>query len=136
MRTAQLLAVLIGGALFGFGLAWSTMIQPEVVLDFLQFEDSGLLLVLGGAVLVPLCAYLLIPKLMNKPLLGKEFHKHPNTFSKNTIVGSALFGVGWGLAGVCPGPVFAGIGAGNWMLLISGAAMFLGAYAHGRYVSR
>lgn len=136
MRAAQLLAVLAGGALFGFGLAWSTMIKPEVVLDFLQFEDFGLLLVLGGAVLVTLCAYLLIPKLMSKPLLGKKFHKHPNTFSRNTIIGSALFGVGWGLAGVCPGPVFAGIGAGNWMLLLSGAAMLLGAYAHGRYASR
>ena len=52
LNPARLLAVLASGALFGFGLAWSTMIQPEVVLSFLRFQDWGLMLVMGGAVVV------------------------------------------------------------------------------------
>ena len=84
---------------------------------------------------VTLVSYLVIPKLLKKPLAGEKFMMHPSAFSRNTLVGAALFGIGWGLAGVCPGPVFAGIGAGNLMLLLSGGAMLLGAYVQGRYFS-
>ena len=56
MTPASLLAVLAGGALFGFGLALSTMISPEVVLSFLRLQDFGLMLVLGAAVVVTLLA--------------------------------------------------------------------------------
>ena len=50
-----------------------------------------------------------------------------------TLGGAAIFGIGWGLCGVCPGPAIAGIGAGNWPLLWALAAMFVGAWAHGKY---
>jgi uncharacterized membrane protein YedE/YeeE len=56
--------------------------------------------------------------------------------TKRTIGGAALFGVGWGLCGVCPGPAIAGIGVGNWPLLISIASMLAGAYVQGRIGSR
>ena len=52
MTPGKFIAVLVCGALFGFGLALSTMVQPEVVLSFLRFQDFGLMLVMGGAVLV------------------------------------------------------------------------------------
>lgn len=133
MRAATLLAVLLSGALFGFGLALATMIRPEVVLDFLQFRDLGLLLVLGGAVLVTLLAYQLLPKLLRKPLLGPAFDKHHAEFSGRTLLGSALFGIGWGLCGVCPGPAIAGLGAGNWPLLLALIGIFAGAYVQGRF---
>jgi uncharacterized membrane protein YedE/YeeE len=129
------ISVLTGGALFGFGLSLSTMIKPEVVLSFLQFKDLGLLLVLGGAVIVTLLAYSIAPKLMKKPVCGKAFGRHHDTFNKKVVSGAALFGIGWGLAGVCPGPAIAGVGAGNFMLLFSVLGLLLGAYAQGRFFS-
>lgn len=136
MKPLSLLAVLAGGMLFGFGLAWSTMIRPEVVLSFLRFQDFGLLLVLGGAVVVTAIAYQLAPRLMRKPLLEPAFGKHPSVLDAGTLGGAAIFGVGWGLSGVCPGPAIAGLGAGNWPLLIALAGMFAGAWAHGWLMSR
>ena len=136
MKPISLLAVLAGGILFGFGLTWSTMIQPEVVLSFLRFQDFGLLLVLGGAVVVTAIAYQLAPRLMRKPLFEASFGKHPSSLDASTLGGAAIFGIGWGLSGVCPGPAIAGLGAGNWPLLIALAGMVAGAWVHGWLQSR
>ena len=125
--------VIVSGALFGFGLALSTMIKPEVVLNFLRFTDFGLLLVLGGALAVALVIYQLAPRLLKKPLLNGSFARRPTATLKNTLIGSALFGIGWGICGVCPGPAIAGLGAGNWPLMITVIAMLLGAYAQGYF---
>lgn len=131
MSVPRFVAVLGAGVLFGFGLAVSTMVQPEVVLSFLRFQDFGLMLVMGGAVLVTLLAYKLAPRLLPRPLLGSTFHRHPSQWNRDTAVGAALFGVGWGLCGVCPGPAIAGLGTGNWSLLWALAGIFLGALAQG-----
>jgi uncharacterized membrane protein YedE/YeeE len=131
MTIPRMLATLLAGALFGFGLAVSTMIRPEVVLSFLRFSDYGLLLVMGGALLVVALAYRLTPRLLARPLLGDMFHSHPSVWNRDTAVGSALFGVGWGLCGVCPGPAIAGLGTGNWNLLWALAGIALGALVQG-----
>ncbi len=136
MSKATFIVALVTGIVFGFGLSYSTMIKPEVVLDFLRFKDLGLLLVLGGAVVVTACAYYLLPKLLQKPVFATAFGKHPSEMSKATIGGAALFGIGWGLSGVCPGPAIAGLGVGNWPLLIAIVGMFAGAYVQGRLASR
>jgi hypothetical protein len=133
MNPVSLVFVLLSGALFGFGLALATMIRPEVVLSFLRFDDFGLLFVLGGAMGVTMLAYQALPRLMARPLFGRTFAKHPAVLGVRTIVGAAIFGVGWGLCGVCPGPAIAGLGAGNWPLLVALAGMFAGSYAHGRW---
>ena len=124
---------LASGALFGFGLALSTMVSPEVVLDFLLGRDMGLLLVLGGAVVVTFVAYRLAPRLMGRPFAGPSVLAHPSEMSARTLGGAALFGVGWGLSGVCPGPAMAGLGAGNWPLALALVAMVAGAYVQGRF---
>lgn len=136
MNKATFFVALVTGIVFGFGLSYSTMIKPEVVLDFLRFKDMGLLFVLGGAVAVTACAYQLLPRLMSKPLLANAFDRHPSAMTKETIGGAALFGIGWGVCGVCPGPAIAGLGVGNWPLLIAIAGMFAGSYVQGRLASR
>lgn len=136
LSVAALLAVLVCGALFGAGLTWATMISPEVVLSFLRWQDFGLLLVLGGAVMVTLIAYQLLPRMASKPLLATTFGKHPSVMDRDTLVGAAIFGVGWGLCGVCPGPAIAGLGAGNAPMLIALIGIFAGAYLHGWTRSR
>jgi hypothetical protein len=131
MTPLKALAVLASGALFGFGLSLSTMIQPEVVLGFLRFQDFGLMLVMGGAVVVTLLTYRFGPRLLRRPLLGGYFHQHVSHWNRDTRAGAALFGVGWGLCGVCPGPAIAGLGTGNTDLLWALGGIALGALAQG-----
>ncbi len=130
-ETKQALATVSAGALFGFGLALSGMIRPEVVLSFLQFRDWGLMLVMGGALLVTLIAYQFMPRWRRAPLLGGSFEAHTARLHRDTFVGSALFGVGWGLSGVCPGPAIAGLGAGNLQMLWVLAGLAAGAWLQG-----
>lgn len=131
MTAGTALVVLASGALFGFGLSFSTMVQPEVVLGFLRFEDWGLMLVMGSAVVVTLIAYKLAPRVLGRPLLGGYFHQHVSQWNRDTLLGAALFGVGWGLCGVCPGPAIAGLGTGNTDLLWALGGIALGALAQG-----
>ena len=130
-RLLRALATLAAGALFGFGLAYSTMVRPEVVLSFLYFEDFGLMLVLGAALLVALLSYKGLPRLLRRPLLDDHFHPHPSAWNRDTAIGAALFGVGWGLCGVCPGPAIAGLGTGNLDLLWALGGIAVGALVQG-----
>ncbi len=124
---------LASGTLFGFGLSLATMTHPEVILSFLRHEDFGLLLVLGGATGVALAAYQFGRRVLRKPLAAPAFAEHPAPMNARTLVGAAVFGVGWGLCGVCPGPAIAGTGGGNLPLVIALAGMFAGAYVQGRW---
>lgn len=132
VRASQALAVLGCGALFGFGLALSTMVRPEVVLGFLQWRDLGLMLVMAGALAVTLLAYRLVPRAWKQPLLGGSFGHHVAVMDRDTVLGAALFGIGWGLSGVCPGPAIAGLGTGNLELLWAVAGIAAGAWVQGR----
>lgn len=136
LTPARFIATLLAGALFGFGLALSTMVSPEVVLSFLHFQDFGLLLVMGGAVGVTVLAYQLAPRLMKRPLWGDHFAVRPAVLDRDTVLGAALFGVGWGLCGVCPGPAIAGLGVGNSAMLIALAGIAAGAWLQGWLAQR
>jgi uncharacterized membrane protein YedE/YeeE len=126
--------VLAGGLLFGFGLAYSHMARPEVVLQFLQFEDFGLVFVLFGGAAVTALAFLLASRVLDAaPLTDARYGRRRKSFDSNVVVGGALFGVGWGLSGVCPGAAYASLGVGNVAILWAIGGMLLGAYAQGRY---
>jgi uncharacterized protein len=136
MKPISLLAVLLSGVLFGFGLALATMVRPEVVLSFLRFQDFGLLWVLGGAAMVTAVTYQLAPRVMRKPLFEPSFGAHAAAMNAQTLGGAALFGIGWGISGVCPGPAIAGLGTGNWPLLFALLGLVAGAYVQGWWASR
>lgn len=138
MRNSLLanIATLISGTVFGFGLAWATMIRPESVTNFLTFRDFGLLLVLGSATTLNLVVMQLLPRFFKRSALGGAFEKRPFVLDRSSLVGGALFGVGWGICGVCPGPAITGIGAGNYDLLIALAGIFVGALLHGLWANR
>ena len=129
------IATVIAGALFGFGLALSGMIRPEVVLAFLQWQDFGLMLVMAGGLALTLIAYQLAPRWRRTPLLSAAYEAHTARMQRNTFFGSALFGVGWGLSGVCPGPAIAGLGAGNLDMLWSLAGLAAGAWLQGVFAA-
>jgi uncharacterized protein len=136
VRTAPLLAALAAGVLFGFGLALSGMVQPEVVLSFLLWRDMGLTLVMGGAVLVALVGFKVVPRLRERALLNQPFDQRAVAWNRDTALGAALFGAGWGLSGVCPGPAIAGLGTGNLNLLWALAGIALGALLQGWLADR
>ena len=129
--------VLVGGLIFGFGLAYSHMARPEVVLDFLQFEDFGLPFVMFGAAIVTGIAFFLVPRIRDRaPMTGDVYERRLKPFDRNVLIGGAIFGVGWGLSGICPGAAYASIGIGNVTILWALVGMFAGAYLQGVWRSR
>ncbi len=133
---AQALAVLAAGALFGAGLTLAGMVRPEVVLSFLRAQDFGLMLVMGGAMGLALLAYRVAPRALAAPLLGGRFGQHVATLDRDTVLGAALFGVGWGLCGVCPGPAIAALGTGNLRIVWALVGIAAGAGLHGWWMAR
>jgi uncharacterized membrane protein YedE/YeeE len=129
--------VLLGGLLFGFGLAVSHMARPEVVLDFLQLVDLGLLFVMFGAAIVSGLAFLVIPQIRDRaPLTGDTYGRRLKSFDRNVLIGGMIFGIGWGISGLCPGSGYASLGIGNWPILWGIGGMFLGAYLQGVWRER
>ena len=102
---ASLLAALLSGALLGGGLVLSDMINPARVLAFLDVAgawDATLLFVMGGAVAAASTGYV-AARGMPRPLLASRFHIPENrALDARLMLGSALFGIGWGLVGLCP----------------------------------
>ncbi len=110
MRSA--LAALISGTLFGAGLALGGMTDPARVRGFLDIFgnwDPTLAFVMGGAVIVMAIAWRLVPRMV-EPLLADQFHLPTKSdLTPRLIGGAALFGIGWGVAGLCPGPGIAAL---------------------------
>ncbi len=132
----MLLAALASGGLFGAGLAVSTMTDRSVVLGFLDVFgqwNPTLAFVMGGAVAVTAIAFRLVLK-RKAPALGGEFHvPKSDAIDGRLLVGAAIFGVGWGLAGFCPGPALVGAAAGLVDAWIFVPAMIAGSYLAGRF---
>ncbi|MEK9673400.1 MAG: DUF6691 family protein [Rhodospirillaceae bacterium] len=122
----KIVTALAAGLLFGLGLAVSRMIDPAKVLGFLDVAgdwDPSLALVMGGALAVTIPAYRLARGAAG-PWLEGAFHlPTAKGIDARLIAGAVIFGIGWGLVGLCPGPAIAGIGLGNWESLVFAAAM-------------
>ena len=124
--------ILAGGLVFGFGLAYSHMARPEVVLRFLQLEDFGLLFVMGGAAVVTATVFALATRVDGRaPLTGRVYRRRMRSLDRNVLAGGLIFGVGWGVTGICPGAAYASLGVGNLPILWAFVGMFVGAYLQG-----
>lgn len=119
---------LLAGLLFGLGLILSGMTNPAKVIGFLDLAadwDPSLAFVMGGALLIGLLAFPFITK-RSKSVLGDAIRLPTATkIDRRLIVGGLIFGVGWGLAGYCPGPAVASLTQGDKPLLFF-AAMLAG----------
>lgn len=111
---AGILAALLSGVLFGLGLAISGMTDPAVVLGFLDLFGNfnpALMFVLGGAVGTTMLAFRLVLR-RPAPLLEDKFQLPTRKdIDARLVIGAGLFGIGWGLAGYCPGPALVSAGA-------------------------
>jgi uncharacterized membrane protein YedE/YeeE len=116
------------GVLFAVGLAISGMTQPQKVIGFLSLSnwDPSLLFVMLGAISVHLLSYPLVRR-RQSPLLDTKWHVPTRKeITPRLIIGSALFGIGWGLAGFCPGPAVTSLASGDGRSVLFVATMILG----------
>ena len=129
----HLMSALVAGTLFGAGLTVSGMTDPQRVRGFLDLFgqwDPTLVFVMGGAVLVMAVAWRL-RKRMGHPLLAERFVLPGRSdLDAQLILGSSLFGIGWGLAGLCPGPAIASLALAPASVLPFIVAMLAGMATH------
>lgn len=137
---ARVALALAAGALFGFGLSLSGMVDPARVSGFLDVAsghwDPSLMFVLGGAVMVAVPGVLLSRRLA-KPVLAEDFNLPAKSrIDRPLITGSAIFGVGWGLAGFCPGPALSALALGLMPVVLFVGAMIAGMLVHDRLYAK
>lgn len=138
-KTAAQLATFLIGVLFALGLGLSGMTQPQKVLAFLNLRghwDPSLLFVLGGAVTTYFFSFILIRK-RDAPVLMEKFSlPTKRAIDRNLVFGALLFGIGWGIAGFCPGPALAMLGTGNYAVLVFVLSMTVGMFVFESLSSR
>jgi len=124
-----IITALLSGLIFGLGLIVSGMADPGKVLGFLDLAgnwDPSLALVMGGAVAVGLLAFALA-KRRNATLLGEALRLPTSrAIDRRLVLGSTLFGIGWGIAGFCPGPALTSLGTGNPKAILFVVGMLAG----------
>lgn len=129
-RLVSSLIALFSGVLFGMGMMVSGMVDPVNVLGFLDLAgewDPSLAFVMGGALLVFAPAYLLIIRKRPQPVCEQMFHQSKKKdIDSRLIAGSVLFGLGWGIAGICPGPALTSLSGGSFEMLVFVVSMILG----------
>ena len=127
-------AAFAAGLLFGIGLIVSGMSDPGKVIGFLDVAgswDPSLALVMAGAILVGFFAFMFARR-RTQAFLGGAMHLPQNQDIDNRLVGGSLvFGIGWGLAGFCPGPALVSFASGQEKAAVFVAAMLLGMLAYG-----
>lgn len=128
--TGNLAIALLTGVLFAAGLALGGMTQPSKVVGFLDFFgdwDPSLMFVMGGAVLTYAPIYHLVTRRRRAPVFAERFGIPTRTeLDVRLLGGAALFGMGWGLGGFCPGPAIASLGSGTGSAVIFVVAMVSG----------
>jgi uncharacterized membrane protein YedE/YeeE len=128
------------GVLFGAGLALSGMTDPQKVLGFLDVFgqwDLSLMFVMGSALVVTVPGFQWVIKKRERPFSDTQFFLPTSrAVDKKLVVGAILFGAGWGLYGVCPGPAMVGLIYGQWQVCIFVVAMLAGMWLCDRFSGR
>nr|WP_298101140.1 YeeE/YedE family protein [uncultured Shinella sp.] len=132
-------SALLSGIVFGFGLSLSGMLNPVRVQGFLDVFgnwDPSLAFVLGGAVAVAFIGVQVMKK-MRRPTFDDSFHLPTDRkIDAPLVIGSALFGLGWGIGGFCPGPAVASLSVGLPQTLLFVVAMLVGMTLYDRVWSK
>jgi hypothetical protein len=125
----KLVFALFTGLVFGTGIALSGMMDPAKVLNFFDVAggwDPSLAFVMGGALIVTFIGYRLAWR-RAAPVFGGRFQIPTSTvIDRRLVAGSALFGIGWGIAGFCPGAAIPALGTGRWEVVLFLLAVIVG----------
>ncbi len=122
---------LILGALFGFILYKTEVISWFRIQEMFLFESFHMYGVIISAIVTAAIIVFIIKKMNIKAINGNKVALTPKSFTKGNIIGGMLFGMGWTLTGACPGPLYALIGSGYWVVILALLSAILGTFVYG-----
>lgn len=123
----------LAGLLFGIILVKSEVISWFRIQEMFRLQSFHMFGVIGSAVVVGMISVLLIKKLKVKSLEGELIKIEPKKFNKGQIYGGLIFGLGWAITGACPGPLFAQIGTGATVVVVTLLSAIAGTWVYGRF---
>jgi uncharacterized membrane protein YedE/YeeE len=128
-------ALLLG---LGFGVV---LVKGEVISWFriqamFRFQEAHMYLIIGSAVVVGAVSLFIVKRLEMKTVGGEEITIREKPFNKGVVAGGIIFGMGWAITGACPGPIYAQIGSGAYMALVTFVSALLGAYLYAFFLPK
>lgn len=130
-RGVALLKYLIAGTLFGIVFVKAEIISWFRIQEMFRLQSFHMYGVIGSAVIVGMLSVWLIKRFVLKTLAGEPIIIQPKIFNKGQIYGGLLFGLGWALTGACPGPLFAQIGSGYAVVVVTLLSAIAGTWMYG-----
>ena len=122
--------VLLVGTFFGVVLVKSEVVRWQRVHDMFLFKEPYMYLIISTGIVVAAISMQVIKRLSVKDVTGLPIKYTPKPFHKGVVIGGTLFGAGWAITGACPGPIYAQLGAGVWMALVTLLGAIAGMYAY------
>ncbi len=119
------------GILFGIVFVKAEIVSWFRIQEMFRFESFHMYGVIGTAVFVGLISVLIIKRTKAKTVYGEEIHIPTKEFNKGQIYGALIFGLGWAITGACPGPLFAQMGAGFSVIIVTFASAIAGTWVYG-----
>jgi uncharacterized protein len=124
------LSSLFLGITFGFILTKSEVISWFRIQKMFHFEEPYMYLIIGTAVLTGMISVIILKKFKLKSLTKEELDFSGKKFTKGTIIGGIIFGIGWAITGACPGPIFAQVGTGEYAAIVTFIGAFSGSFIY------
>ncbi len=124
---------LVAGIWFGIILVKSEVVSWFRIQEMFRLQSFHMYGVIGSAVVIGIISIFLIKKLKVKSFEGEEIKLEPKKFSKGQIYGGLIFGLGWAVTGACPGPLFAQIGTGATVVLVTLLSAIAGTWVYGKF---
>ena len=122
--------VLILGIFFGIVLVKGQVISWFRIHEMFRFESPYMYLVIASAVVVGMVSLFIIRRLKAKTIDGQPIELSDKQLNKGTIIGGIIFGLGWAITGACPGPIYAQIGSGTYLAIVTFLAAITGTYIY------
>lgn len=123
----------IAGILFGIILVKAEVVSWFRIQEMFRLQSFHMYGVIGSAVVVGMISVWVIKKFKIKSIEGEEIKIEPKQFSKGQIYGGLMFGLGWAITGACPGPLFAQIGTGATVIVVTLLSAIVGTWVYGRF---
>ena len=130
MSAVAYVNVLLVGAYLGILFVKSEVARWDRVHKMFLFEEAHMYLIIGVAIAVAMVSMLVTKQLEVKSIDGKPIKYKPKPFHTGVVIGGMLFGAGWAITGACPGPIYAQIGAGEWMALLTLIGAMIGMFSY------
>jgi len=125
------LKFLLAGTFFGFILIKAEVISWFRIQEMFRFQSFHMYGIIGSAIIVGMISLLIIKKYKIKTFSGDEIKIAPKEFTKGNVIGGLLFGLGWAMTGACPGPLYALIGSGLPIVIVTLLSAVFGTYVYG-----